>query len=415
MVYVQTLEDVPDQVENLTFSNVYDTSLDISWQKPIETNGYLIGYELEWYQMNSTQSPSNADRSTMEIKPHLTTYTINHLSATTWYTIGVRAKTRKGFGLKRSASIESGYPPEMPSPPTNLEVIAIEKRSATVKFSPGYTGKTNILRYLVQIQMRSNNSQWETIEAFNMDQSSLILRDLYPNQLYRVRMSAVNVKGSSNTSVPTEFFRTKPDVPSSVPHLLVAQAINASALRIRWMPIATTGWNAASSTGKDIGYGLSINDSNIGEIKIEDPLAKEFVVNGLSPPNTLFRIRMHTFNSIGMSDTFIETTEKTFESGTSIRIVVSIVERFHDSSASPSIDACQHRFDQWIIRSPAMELFKTQRSRWSDHPLQSNHHSPMKDGREILLHYRSCTTLVGRHTRSKRSTMPTTAHQCCTR
>ncbi len=152
---------VPDQVENLTFSNVYDTSLDISWQKPLEINGDLMGYELEWYQMNSTQS----DRSIMEIQPELTTFKINNLSATTWYTISVRAKTRKGFGLKRSASIESGYPPEMPSPPTNLEVISIEKRSAVIKFSTGYTGKTNILRYIVQIQMRSNNSQWENIEV----------------------------------------------------------------------------------------------------------------------------------------------------------------------------------------------------------------------------------------------------------
>ncbi len=140
---------------------MYDTSLDISWQKPLEINGDLIGYELEWYQMNNTKSELT-DRS---IVPELTTYTINNLSATTWYTISVRAKTRKGFGLKRSASIESGYPPEMPSPPTNLEVISIEKRSAVIKFSAGYTGKTNILRYIVQIQMRSNNSQWENIEV----------------------------------------------------------------------------------------------------------------------------------------------------------------------------------------------------------------------------------------------------------
>jgi hypothetical protein len=48
-------------------------------------------------------------------------------------------------------------------------------------------------------------------------------------------MSAVNIKGISNTSIPTEFFRTKPDVPSSVPQILLAQAINSSAIRVRWM------------------------------------------------------------------------------------------------------------------------------------------------------------------------------------
>jgi hypothetical protein len=235
-------------VENLTFSNVYDTSLDITWQTPIEINGDLIGYELEWYPLNST----SIDRSAIEIPPQLTTYTIKNLSATTWYTISVRAKTRKGYGVKRSASIESGYPPEMPSPPTNLEVIAIDKRSATVKFSPGYTGKTNILRYIIQLQMRSNSSQWENIEVnnchrlaretcirfiqtFTIEQSTLIVRDLHPNQFYRIRLSAVNVKGISNSSSPTEFFRTKADVPSSVPSVLLAQAMNSTAIRVRWM------------------------------------------------------------------------------------------------------------------------------------------------------------------------------------
>lgn len=48
-------------------------------------------------------------------------------------------------------------------------------------------------------------------------------------------MSAMNVKGTSNASIPTEFFRTKPDVPSSVPSMLLAQSINASAIRVRWM------------------------------------------------------------------------------------------------------------------------------------------------------------------------------------
>lgn len=223
---------MPDQVENLTFFNVYDTSLDIIWQKPIESNGHLIAYELEWYPLNQSTS---TDRSTIEIEPHSTTYTIQNLSATTWYTISVRAKTRIGYGPKRSASIESGYPPEMPSPPTNLEVISVEKRAAIVRFSPGYTGKTNILRYVVQIQMRSNNSQWETIESSSIDQSILTIRDLQPNQSYRLRMAAVNIKGTSNASAPTEFFRTKPDVPSQVPSVLIAQAWNASAIRVRWM------------------------------------------------------------------------------------------------------------------------------------------------------------------------------------
>ena len=80
-------------------------------------------------------------------------------------------------------------------------------------------------------------------------------------------------------------------------------------------PIPTNEWNSVSSTGKDVGYMISINDSRTEEIKINNPLAREYIFNGLSPANTLFLIRLKTFNSIGMSDNSIETMEKTFESG----------------------------------------------------------------------------------------------------
>lgn len=134
--------------------------MDILWQKPAEINGVLIGFELEWYRLNSS-----TDLSIIEVGSDATRFTIKNLSATTWYSISVRAKTRKGFGLKRSASIESGYPPEMPSPPSNLEIISIGQRSVTIQFAAGYTGKTNILRYVVEQQTRSNYSQWEIIEV----------------------------------------------------------------------------------------------------------------------------------------------------------------------------------------------------------------------------------------------------------
>lgn len=138
----------------------------------------------------------------------------------------------------------------------------------------------------------------------------MIVRDLHPNEVYRFRMSAVNVKGVSNVSVPTEFFRTKPDVPSSIPSLIFAQAINSTSIRVRWMPIPTCSWNAPSP-----GYLLTINNSRNSQIKIDDPTANEFVFNDLTPANTAFRIQLTTFNKIGFNDQSIETVERTFPTG----------------------------------------------------------------------------------------------------
>jgi hypothetical protein len=85
---------------------------------------------------------------------------------------------------------------------------------------------------------------------------------------------------------------------------------------LSFKPIGTSAWNSISSTGKDIGYLLSINDSTTtrGEIKLEDPLTNEYMFSGLSPADTPFLIRMRTFNSIGLSEMSVDTVEKTFES-----------------------------------------------------------------------------------------------------
>ena len=60
---------------------------------------------------------------------------------------------------------------------------------------------------------------------------------------------------------------------------------------------------------------ISINNSITKYIKIEDPLATEFIFYNLSSANTPFLIRLRTFNSIGLSHRSIEAIEKTFESG----------------------------------------------------------------------------------------------------
>ncbi len=66
------------------------------------------------------------DIQSIILEPEFRTHNVNNLIATSWYVISIRAKTCNGFSLKCSASIESGYPPEIPSPPTNLEIISMD-------------------------------------------------------------------------------------------------------------------------------------------------------------------------------------------------------------------------------------------------------------------------------------------------
>ncbi|CAF1181603.1 unnamed protein product, partial [Didymodactylos carnosus] len=305
-VYIKTLEDIPDQVENLTFSNVYDTSLVVSWQPPLEPNGRLIGYEIKCRPMNGSNNIDEENKN-LNIDANVTMYKLNGLSATTWYTISVRAKTSKGYGLKRSASIQSGFPPELPSPPNNLEIVSVEQRTVIINFTPGYNGKTNINQYIVEIQTGSNNSKWIEIESITIDQSTLTISNLHPYRLYRVRMYAVNIKGRSNVSMATKFFQMKQDVPSSVPLVVLTYAQNSSTIRVRWTPIVTNDWNSLPG-----GYLLLINDTKIKQIKIDDPLCSEYEFYDLLF-FTYYNITIHTFNQVGLSSTSISSIEQTFE------------------------------------------------------------------------------------------------------
>ncbi|XP_030834826.1 protein sidekick-2 [Strongylocentrotus purpuratus] len=239
-VTLMTHEDVPGPVSNLGLNNVYDTSVQVSWEQPQEVNGALSGYSISWQEHNRTSNIYNANR-----KPNETSYTITALTPDTTYLIQVWAKTSVGPGPTTDIIISSGIPPERPQPPTNLNVpgSTIQSRSVQLHFTPGLDGNAGITLWTVQ-GLIGQSDRWETVfELSDSSARSVKVTGLDPFTYYQFRMIATNVAGSSNVSEPSEQIQTDQDVPAIAPRDVRVRAFNATALRVTWMPLDDTEWN----------------------------------------------------------------------------------------------------------------------------------------------------------------------------
>ncbi|GCB61326.1 hypothetical protein scyTo_0009314, partial [Scyliorhinus torazame] len=145
---IQTHEDRPGAVGHLSFTEILDTSLKVSWQEPQEKNGILTGYQISWEVYNRNES-----RLSRKLSNRTCDYKVTGLSSLTNYTIEVAAMTSAGIGVLILSTISSGVPPELPGAPTNLVVSNISPRSAMLQFRPGFDGKTSISKWIVEGQV----------------------------------------------------------------------------------------------------------------------------------------------------------------------------------------------------------------------------------------------------------------------
>uniref|UniRef100_A0A8C2RX60 Sidekick cell adhesion molecule 1 n=1 Tax=Capra hircus TaxID=9925 RepID=A0A8C2RX60_CAPHI len=231
---IWTHEDKPGAVGHLSFTEILDTSLKVSWQEPLEKNGIITGYQVSWevYGQSSSRLTLTLNSSTHE-------YKIQGLSSLTTYTIDVAALTAAGAGVPTSSTISSGVPPELPGAPSNLVISNISPRSATLQFRPGYDGKTAISRWIVQGQVGAvgDEEEWVTLceEENEPDAQMLEIPDLTPYTHYRFRMRQVNVVGAGPFSQSSRVIQTLQAPPDVAPTSITVRTASETSLRLRWV------------------------------------------------------------------------------------------------------------------------------------------------------------------------------------
>ncbi|XP_034525634.1 protein sidekick-1 isoform X5 [Ailuropoda melanoleuca] len=295
---VWTHEDKPGAVGHLSFTEILDTSLKVSWQEPLEKNGIITGYQVSWevYGRNGSRLTHTLSNTTQE-------YKIKGLLSLTTYTIDVAAVTAAGAGLATSSTISSGVPPELPGAPSNLVISNISPRSATLQFRPGYDGKTSISRWIVEGQVGAigDEEEWVSLyeEENEPDAQMLEIPNLTPYTHYRFRMRQVNVVGASPFSQSSRVIQTLQAPPDVAPTSITVRTASETSLRLRWVPLPDSQYNGnPESVGYRIGYWRPDLQAPVLAQVINDRLEREFTIEGLEEW-TEYELQMQAFNAIG--------------------------------------------------------------------------------------------------------------------
>ncbi|KAH9515062.1 Protein sidekick-2 [Bulinus truncatus] len=319
----RTMEDLPGPVSDLKIENVMDKSLKIYWQPPLELNGILTGYRIQYKVKTSTEPYTVIERS-----PETLSHPLNDLLYETPYIISVQAKTSRGAGPARQTEIVSGVPPELPGAPTRLAVTNIESRTALLQFFPGFDGHTLITLWIVQAQVE-NSADW--VNIYNLSETTatqILVNNLLPFTRYRLRLIAQNVVGKSVPSEPCNQFQTKQAAPGMAPQDVTPRAISSTAIRVRWRQIPRSEWNG-DFLGYRIRYRRWSSDVNPNTTSSDDILLvqqqmwtivdlnngssiQEYILDNLEEWMD-YQIEMLSYNAVGSSatsPTIIERTEE---------------------------------------------------------------------------------------------------------
>ncbi|XP_070580081.1 protein sidekick-2-like isoform X2 [Ptychodera flava] len=243
-IRVKTFQDIPGPVGDLSFSEIYDTSLKVSWSPPEEINGILTGYTVGVQEENITETYRS-----MEVEADTVYHTVTGLTELTRYEITVFAKTQVGPGPPVTSTIDSGVPPELPTEPIDLAISDIQAYKAMLQYTPGHNGKTSINTWKVEAQI-NRAEEWVTIyEHHDPDAVAFEIPSLKPYSKYRFRLTAINVVGASPPSEPTREIETQQDIPATAPESVTVRAASETSLTVRWIPLTIDQWN-----GVPLGY-----------------------------------------------------------------------------------------------------------------------------------------------------------------
>nr|KAF6448698.1 sidekick cell adhesion molecule 1 [Rousettus aegyptiacus] len=295
---VRTHEDRPGAVGHLSFTEILDTSLKVSWQEPLEKNGIITGYHVSWevYGRNGSRLTRTLSNATRE-------YKVQGLSSLTTYTIDVTAATAAGAGPATSSTISSGVPPELPGAPSNLVISNISPRSATLQFRPGYDGKTSISRWIVEGQVGAigDEEEWVSLyeEESEPDAQTLEIPNLTPYTHYRFRMRQGNVVGTSPPSSASRVIQTLQAPPDAAPTSVAVRTASETSLRLRWVPLPDSQYNGnPESVGYRVKYWRPDLQSPALAHVVHGRLERECAIEELEEW-TEYELQLQAFNAVG--------------------------------------------------------------------------------------------------------------------
>ncbi|XP_043932733.1 contactin-2 [Protopterus annectens] len=188
-----------------------------------------------------------------------------------------------------------------PGPPGGIVVKNVYDTSVELSWSRGYDNHSPIGKYTIEAQTLLS-SQWKqaktvptTIEG-NRENAQVI--SLVPWMDYRFRVTATNILGTGEPSMPSSVVRTKEAAPMVAPSGLSGGGGDPHELIINWMPMAQE-----YQYGNGFGYILAfrkMGSTDWQSAKVPNAQSSRYVYkNETIAPYTPFEVKIKGYNSQG--------------------------------------------------------------------------------------------------------------------
>ncbi|XP_034029127.1 neural cell adhesion molecule L1-like protein isoform X2 [Thalassophryne amazonica] len=200
-VIFSTPEGVPEQLPILTASNAQKDSILLVWGPPLQANGMLTGYLLQYHLINQT---------TLEVVDSQE-MNISGADTTQWQLQGLEEGSRYLFQLSACTRAGCGPPVAEESTTIRLEVPALLNISSYVSdtFAKiSWTAREEQQdSQLYVAYMNNRDGNWRFSEAVNTSQSFHIIDGLKPGMVYTVRLMAKSLL--DNASIFEDIIQTQ--------------------------------------------------------------------------------------------------------------------------------------------------------------------------------------------------------------
>ncbi|XP_031422810.1 cell adhesion molecule L1-like a isoform X2 [Clupea harengus] len=209
-----TPQGVPEKMSILRATNPQRTSITLVWAPPVEANGILTGYSLQYQQINDTQHLGEL-RSVNVSSPDITQWVLVDLERFSAYKFYLSACTKVGCGpaISEEGGTATEAPDSVPTPeeftPTPAVTIEINVAStatldSTVKtlLNVSYYVSDTYVKIIWTVPGEHRNSAlyvaymnhreglWTTSEAVTASKAFHLIDGLAPGSVYTVRLLA---------------------------------------------------------------------------------------------------------------------------------------------------------------------------------------------------------------------------------
>lgn len=191
----ETPEGVPGPPLTLTLDSPSETEMTLRWTPPVQPNGVLVGYLLQYQEITET------DDSPMQVEiidgSAVTHFTLKNLDRDSHYRFYLRGRTAAGDGVPimvKGATTLDGVAP------TNISLSVGEN---SVNFSWVAKKRHRNVGFQIHYLNKNDGSKWKKTEKVNSSQSFYQLQGLTPGSHYLLRF-IYNNETFYKTDIETE-------------------------------------------------------------------------------------------------------------------------------------------------------------------------------------------------------------------